>query len=85
MDVLRTPDEAFANLPGYPFAPHYTEVDDLDGGTMRIHHVDEGPADAAETVLLMHGEPSTHPPSFFSVQLNHVEEALTVSATDGCR
>ena len=58
MDLLRTPDEAFANLPGYDFGPNYTEVDDLDGGTLRIHHVDEGPADAAETVLLMHGEPS---------------------------
>jgi haloalkane dehalogenase len=58
MDALRTPDEAFANLPGYTFKPHYTEVDDLDGGTLRIHHIDEGPADDAETVLLMHGEPS---------------------------
>ena len=26
MDVLRTPDERFTNLPGYSFAPHYTEV-----------------------------------------------------------
>ena len=30
MDVLRTPDEAFANLPGYDFEPRYTEVDDLE-------------------------------------------------------
>jgi len=59
MDVLRTPDERFADLPGYPFAPHHTDVPTGDGsGTLRIHHVDEGPADAAETVLLMHGEPS---------------------------
>ena len=52
MELLRTPDERFANLPGYPFAPHYVEVDGV-----RIHYLDEGPADAAP-VLLMHGEPS---------------------------
>lgn len=52
MEILRTPDEQFANLPDYPFEPHYVEVDGL-----RIHYVDEGPADA-EPVLLLHGEPS---------------------------
>jgi len=52
MEVLRTPEERFAALPGYPFAPHYVEVDGL-----RIHYVDEGPAGAAP-VLLLHGEPS---------------------------
>jgi haloalkane dehalogenase len=52
METLRTPDERFANLPGYPFAPHYTETDGL-----RIHYVDEGPRDAAP-VLMLHGEPS---------------------------
>jgi len=57
MDVVRTPDTAFADLPDFPFAPHYVEVDDGDGGTLRVHHLDEGPADAAP-VLLMHGEPS---------------------------
>ena len=43
MKVLRTPDERFAALPGYPFEPHYSEVPDGDGGTLRIHYVDEGP------------------------------------------
>ena len=52
METLRTPDERFANLPGYPFAPHYTETDGL-----RIHYVDEGRRDAAP-VLMLHGEPS---------------------------
>ena len=52
MDVLRTPDDRFTNLPGYPFVPHYVEVDGL-----RIHYVDEGSREAAP-VLLMHGEPS---------------------------
>jgi len=59
MDVLRTPDARFDDLPGYGFAPHYTEIPTGDGaGTLRVHHVDEGPAGADETILLMHGEPS---------------------------
>ncbi|MDJ0768014.1 MAG: haloalkane dehalogenase [Ilumatobacter sp.] len=57
MHTTRTPDERFADLPGYPFEPHYAEIPDEDGGTLRVHYVDEGPADAAP-VLLMHGEPS---------------------------
>ena len=50
MEILRTPDSRFRDLPGYPFAPHYTDVDGL-----RIHYVDEGDGPA---VVLMHGEPS---------------------------
>ena len=57
MRVLRTPDERFADLPDYPFEPHYAEVPDGDGGTLRVHYLDEGPSDAAP-VLLLHGEPS---------------------------
>lgn len=58
MRILRTPDERFDNLPGHPFTPHYVEVADGAGGRMRLHRVDEGPRDAGETVLLLHGEPS---------------------------
>lgn len=36
MDVLRTPDERFANLPGFPFAPRYVQVPDGAGGTLRV-------------------------------------------------
>src|SRR3954447_26364453 len=57
MQVLRTPDDRFEGLSGYPFEPHYAEVPDLDGGTLRVHYLDEGPADG-EVVLLLHGEPS---------------------------
>jgi len=57
MNVVRTPDERFADLLDYPFSPHYSEIDDGQGGSLRVHHVDEGPANAAP-VLLMHGEPS---------------------------
>jgi haloalkane dehalogenase len=55
--ALRTPDARFANLPGWPFAPHYREVPSGDGGTLRMHFADEGPRDA-DPVLLLHGEPS---------------------------
>lgn len=57
MDTLRTPDERFADLPDYPFEPHYAEIDDGDGGRLRVHYLDEGPPGAAPVVLL-HGEPS---------------------------
>lgn len=59
MKILRTPDERFDGLPGYDFAPGYVHVPCGDGdGTMRVHYVDQGPGDAADTVLLLHGEPS---------------------------
>jgi haloalkane dehalogenase len=48
--VLRTPDERFANLPGFPYAPHYVEVNGL-----RMHYLDEGKGDP---ILCLHGEPS---------------------------
>ena len=57
MQTLRTPDDRFTGLPGYDFEPHHVEVDDGEGGTLRVHYLDEGPK-GAETVLLMHGEPS---------------------------
>ena len=52
MDVLRTPDEQFAELAGWPYAPQYADVDGL-----RVHYVDEGRAEA-DPVLLLHGEPT---------------------------
>ncbi|QNA83400.1 haloalkane dehalogenase [Sphingomonas sp. So64.6b] len=57
MEVLRTPDTRFAALPDYDFVPHYETISDTDGTDLRIHYVDEGPADAAP-ILLLHGEPS---------------------------
>jgi haloalkane dehalogenase len=56
MEILRTPDERFDRLPGYPFAPCYEEVSDPDGGTLRMHYVDEGPRDAPP-ILMLHGNP----------------------------
>jgi len=50
VDVFRTPDDRFADLPGYGYAPNYVDVDGL-----RLHHLDEG---SGPTVLCFHGEPS---------------------------
>lgn len=55
--VLRTPDERFADLPDYPFAPHYAEIADSRFGALRMHYVDEGPRDGP-VVLMLHGEPT---------------------------
>jgi haloalkane dehalogenase len=52
MNILRTPENRFENLPDFPYAPQYTEVDGL-----RLAHVATGPEDG-EIVLLMHGEPT---------------------------
>lgn len=52
MNILRTPDERFAGLPGYPFPPHYAQLGDL-----RMHYVDEGPGNG-RPVLMLHGEPT---------------------------
>ncbi|MFQ5650024.1 MAG: haloalkane dehalogenase [bacterium] len=52
MNILRTPDERFENLPGYPFEPNYIEVNGL-----RMHYLDEGENDN-ELVFMLHGEPS---------------------------
>lgn len=52
IEFLRTPDERFVGLPGYPFQPRYATIEGL-----RVHYVDEGPRDAP-VVVLLHGEPS---------------------------
>ncbi len=57
MDSLRTPDERFAVLPAFPYEPHY--IEDLEGyPELRLHYADEGPADADEVFLCLHGEPT---------------------------
>jgi len=48
--ILRTPDERFHNLPGFPYSPHYLERDGV-----RVHYVEQGQGDA---LLCLHGEPS---------------------------
>lgn len=58
MEILRTPDSRFANLPDWPYAPHYLDITDAASGQeLRMAYVDEGPRDG-RPVLLLHGEPS---------------------------
>lgn len=57
MKILRTPEAQFANLPDFPWPPHYMTVRDEDGTDIRIHFIDEGPRDA-RPILLMHGNPT---------------------------
>lgn len=56
--VVRTDDTRFADLPDFPFEPHYVEVKNPYGDEpLRMHCVDEGPRDAP-VVLMAHGEPT---------------------------
>lgn len=57
MDILRTPDERFRDLPGFPWAPHDVAI--LEGFEgLRVHYLDEGPRDAELTALCLHGNPT---------------------------
>jgi len=56
-NILRTPDECFANLPDFDFAPHYVEIMDDRLGPLRMHYLDEGDRDAP-VVLMLHGNPA---------------------------
>lgn len=56
-DALRTPEERFRDLPGYPWPPHY--VNDLPAlAGLRLHYLDEGPREAPRTWLCLHGNPA---------------------------
>ena len=57
MGVVRTPDDCFSNLPGYPFEPHYFEVTAHGIDPVRMHYVDTGAPDHP-VVLLVHGQPT---------------------------
>lgn len=50
MPIIRTAEDRFANLPDFPYPPHYLEIEGV-----RIHYLDEG---QGEVVLCLHGEPS---------------------------
>ncbi|MCK5317734.1 MAG: haloalkane dehalogenase, partial [Anaerolineales bacterium] len=50
MQILRTPEERFRDLPEYPFKPNYLDIEGV-----RVHYIDEGDG---ETILCLHGEPT---------------------------
>lgn len=54
LQVLRTPDERFLNLPGWTYPPCFHER--TDG--LRLHYVDTGPREARRTWLCLHGQPT---------------------------
>lgn len=66
MELYRTPDERFRDLPDFPWPPAYAEV----GDGLRMAYVDAGPADGP-VALLLHGEPS------WSFLYRHVVRVLT--------
>jgi haloalkane dehalogenase len=73
VDLLRTPDDRFADLPGFDLAPRYVEVDDPDGGrAVRVATYTAGP-DGAPTVLMLHGEPT------WSFLYRHVIDAVVTA------
>jgi pimeloyl-ACP methyl ester carboxylesterase len=56
IEALRTPDERFANLPGFGFATHY--VADLPRCVgLRMHYLDEG-REGDPVALCLHGQPT---------------------------
>jgi pimeloyl-ACP methyl ester carboxylesterase len=56
-EVLRTPEDRFADLPGFPYHPVF--VEDLSGFEgLRMHYVDEGPQNADHVFLCLHGQPT---------------------------
>ena len=57
MQYLTTPDSCFNALADFDYAPHYLQLDDFEGASLRMHYLDEGPIDG-EVILALHGEPS---------------------------
>ena len=52
MKVLRTPEERFNNLVDFPFPANYLDIDDEDGGNLRMHYIDEGVPDGEPILCL---------------------------------
>ncbi len=57
IEAMRTPEDSFANLPDFPWTPHYQDrLAGYDG--LRMAYIDEGPRDADRVFLCLHGQPS---------------------------
>jgi haloalkane dehalogenase len=55
MNILRTPEDRFTGLPEYGFEPHYVDIPDAVFGKLRMHYLDEGPANG-HVIVLLHGQ-----------------------------
>ncbi|HEY9094989.1 MAG TPA: tRNA adenosine(34) deaminase TadA, partial [Hydrogenophaga sp.] len=56
-DAVRTPQERFTEIPGYPWPEHYiSDLPALNG--LRMHYLDEGTKDSRVTWLCLHGNPA---------------------------
>ena len=57
MEIIRTPDDRFSNLPNFPYEPNY--LDNIGGyEQLRMHYLDEGSKKAKFTFLCLHGQPT---------------------------
>lgn len=56
MEIFRTPDERFENLPDFAFQPHYVDLN-IDGESLRMHYLDEGTGEQG-IMLMAHGMPT---------------------------
>ncbi|TAN12455.1 MAG: tRNA adenosine(34) deaminase TadA [Burkholderiaceae bacterium] len=56
-DALRTPEAAFADVPDYPWAPHY--LNDLPAAAgLRLHYIDAGPRVSPLSWVCLHDPPA---------------------------
>ena len=57
VEILRTPEERFENLPDYNFKANYLNIVDRELGIVRMHYLDEG-SQYSRIALLLHGQPT---------------------------
>ncbi len=57
MDIIQTPEVYFRDLIDFDFEPHYVEISDDEGGTLKMAYVEAGPADGPHVVFI-HGNPT---------------------------
>lgn len=57
MEFLTTPEKCFEQIADFQYAPQFLQVDDNEGGSLKLHYIDEGRKDG-NVVLMLHGEPS---------------------------
>jgi haloalkane dehalogenase len=57
LEFLTTPEHCFEQIADFHYSPNFLQVDDTEGGSLKLHYIDEGPKDG-NVVLMLHGEPS---------------------------